>query len=186
MKNQRVIQSGRLLLSEPFLHDPHFNRSVVLISDHRVGGTVGFILNKPTEIQTEDVLPVRLPLNFTCFYGGPVENDTLHFVHCSPIAISGSIPIVPGLFRGGNLEQVQSLFQKGLLKTEWFRFFIGYSGWEEGQLQEEVDEGAWLFSDMADTHILEEKTDQFWNRKIRHLGPDYFPFANAPIYPEWN
>lgn len=186
MNDSKSISAGQLLISEPFLPDYNFERSVVLLTDHRDPGTIGFILNRPIATDTNELLPGRFSVNFPCYYGGPVETSGVHFIHCCPIPLSESIPIVNGFYRGGNVDQLADWIERKLVKPEWFRFFMGYSGWDNDQLQSEVDEGSWLYGDTMTNEIFNQDPLMLWKNQIYNLGPEYHVMVNAPKNPLWN
>src|ERR1700712_4039680 len=94
--------AGRLLISEPFMMDPNFKRSVILLTEYSDGGAMGFILNHQSEYLLGDVLPELSYAEMPVFIGGPVANNTLHFVHCIPDKIDGGVEIGEGLYWGGD------------------------------------------------------------------------------------
>src|SRR5688572_927271 len=96
----KKTEKGTLLISEPFLFDPNFNRTVILLGEHNDDGSVGFVLNRSLNITSDEVVPDLLSYKFPLFYGGPVEQNTLHFIHKCGKLISGSQPITDGIFWG--------------------------------------------------------------------------------------
>src|SRR5258707_5961811 len=93
---------GRLLISEPFMMDPNFKRSVILLTEFSEAGAMGFVMNYPGEFLLGDILPDTAYSEFPLFKGGPVAENTLHFIHHRPDKIPGGIEIRPGLFWGGD------------------------------------------------------------------------------------
>src|SRR6202012_2279492 len=90
--------TGRVLISEPFMLDPNFKRSVILLTEYSVEGAMGFVLNHPSEFALGDLLPDLSYADFTVYTGGPVANNTLHFIHCCPEKIPDGIEIAGGIF----------------------------------------------------------------------------------------
>ena len=78
MSSNQQIEKGVLLLAEPFMEDPYFKRAAVLLCENHPQGTLGFILNKPTQVRLEDVLEDFPPFDAPVYYGGPVQADRLH------------------------------------------------------------------------------------------------------------
>ena len=101
-KIQKATQ-GSLLVSEPFLLDSYFKRSVVLVSEHDDKGTLGFILNKPTGVKLNDAVDDFPKFDVPLFFGGPVETDTLFYVHTMGDKLEGAKEILPGVFLGWRL-----------------------------------------------------------------------------------
>ena len=139
-----LLQPGILLISDPFLKDPNFLRTVVLLCEHQNEGSFGFVLNKSLGITLQDVIPEAIGLSIPLWEGGPVQKDSLHFLHSRPDLISDSIEIGDQVYWGGDFSNVLSLLQQKELAPGEIRFFIGYSGWGEQQLQGELDEKSWI------------------------------------------
>src|SRR5215472_8445027 len=102
-------ESGRLLISEPFMLDPNFKRSVLILTEYGDEGAMGFVLNHESEYQLGDILPDTQYSELQVFIGGPVGNDTLHFIHCIPQKIGGGLEIAPGIYWGGDFDAVKDL-----------------------------------------------------------------------------
>ncbi|MEN9459613.1 MAG: hypothetical protein RL135_2236, partial [Bacteroidota bacterium] len=98
------LNKGILLLSDPFLKDPNFIRTAVLICDHNEEGDIGFILNKKTDQILGDVVEIADGLTLPVFEGGPVEQQTLHFIHRRPDIITEGIEISTGIYWGGDFD----------------------------------------------------------------------------------
>ncbi len=183
---QFIPQKGELLVSEPFLADPNFRRSVVLLCEHEEQGSVGFILNRLLNLTTEDVIPGLLNIPFPVFYGGPVEQNTLHFIHTAGELIEDSIPITEGIYWGGDIEAINALLLAGKVKPEDFRFFIGYSGWGEGQLNAEIALKAWWATPSSPAIVFTDDLEEMWRSVVKNLGQDFAYLANSPIDYNWN
>ena len=102
--NKLEPKKGRLLISDPFLPDPYFKRSVVLLVEHNEDGSLGFILNKPLEISLSDTELKVNGANHSMFFGGPVQSTDLFYVHSKGIQIDGSTEVKDGLFWGGDFK----------------------------------------------------------------------------------
>ena len=98
VKLNKIPRRGKLLISEPFLGDPFFKRSVILLSEHTREGTVGFILNKPTEIPINDIIEDFPEFDVRVHFGGPVQKDTLHYIHRLGNKLKGSKEIIKGVY----------------------------------------------------------------------------------------
>jgi putative transcriptional regulator len=171
---------GRLLIAEPaILNDSSFNRSIILITEYTNHNTVGFILNRPLEYTLQDLLP-EIESDFIIYEGGPVEQDNLYFVHKVPDLIPESIEVDKGIFWGGNFESLKSLLINGSLKETDIRFFLGYSGWEKNQLEDELNSNSWFISENDIKNIFAKENESLWKNKILQKGGDYKLWANAP------
>ena len=122
------MESGKLLIAEPSVYgDQNFHRSIVIMAEHKDSGLLGFIINKPLNYNISDVL-TDIKRDFPLFYGGPVDQDNLFFIHNAGHLIPGSLKIDDKLFWGGEFEKVIALVNEGVLSTKDIRFFLGYSG----------------------------------------------------------
>jgi putative transcriptional regulator len=178
--------SGQLLVSEPFLSDPNFRKTVILLCEHEPQGSVGFVLNKLLETNTDEVIPGLLNHNFPIYYGGPVEQNTLHFVHRCGKLIDDSFPIGEGVYWGGNIELINDLIEKGEATLDDFKFFIGYSGWAEGQLTDEIEAKSWWLTSIDANIVFGENIEELWPAAVKKLGPDFAYLADSPDDYHWN
>ncbi len=184
--NQQSPEKGSLLISEPFLPDPNFERTVVLMCEHNEEGAFGFVLNKPSEVMLHELLEDFSIYDQRVYVGGPVQHDTLHFVHRSR-EVSGGTELTPGLFWGGNFEEVQSLLGSGQLESNDIRFFVGYSGWGTGQLEKELDMDSWIVTPPAASEIIfENSPDELWKVVLNQLGGRFQVYSNYPTDPRLN
>ena len=178
---------GLLMIAEPSLTgDVSFNRAVVLLADHNDNGSVGFILNKVFDFGLSDILP-EIPENFHVYNGGPVEQDNLFFIHKIPEKIPNSIEIANGIYWGGDFETIKNLIKSHEISESEIKFFLGYSGWDPEQLNEELAANAWIIMNNDDEKkLIERPYFSFWKDKIKELGGDYLVWANAPEHPGYN
>ncbi|MCM4157450.1 YqgE/AlgH family protein [Gramella sp. AN32] len=178
---------GHLLVAEPsIIGDVSFNRSVVLLADHSDNGSVGFILNKILDFKLKDLIP-DIKGNFKVYNGGPVEQDNLYFIHKIPDFIPESIEIANGIYWGGNFEAVIDLISKKQITDKQIKFFLGYSGWDANQLEEELNSGSWIVTMNDDqTNLIEKPYNSFWKDKMVALGGEYMLWSNSPENPSYN
>ena len=135
---------GKLLIAEPsILNDSSFNRSVIFLTEHDENGSVGFIFNKPAPYTINDIIP-DINSSLKVYFGGPVSESNLYFVHKVPELIPNSIEIENGIFWGGDFDIVQELLNDKILSKNDIRFFLGYSGWSKEQLDEELSITSWV------------------------------------------
>jgi putative transcriptional regulator len=180
-------KKGYLLIAEPSnLGDISFNRSVVLLAEHNNEGSVGFIINKPLNYTINDLVP-EINALYTVYNGGPVEQDNLYFIHNVPKIIPNSIEIADGIYWGGDFETTKSLINEGKISKRNIRFFLGYSGWESNQLENELKDDTWIvIENKLKSTILSKSSENFWKEKINEQGGDYVLFSNAPSDPMLN
>lgn len=178
---------GRLLISEPFLMDPNFKRSVILITEHQEEGTVGFILNHSSTLSLKDVIPGLPEANFPVYLGGPVETDTIHFIHRCPDLITDGQEVVKGIYWGGNFETLKVLINNQEINEDDIKFFIGYSGWGQSQLNMEMKTNTWIVSDQFHPDVVFSNNEEnLWREVIINLGPKYAHVSNFPQDPNLN
>jgi putative transcriptional regulator len=179
--------AGHLLISEPFMMDPNFKRSVIIITEYSEAGVVGFVLNHLSEFMLGDVLPDVSYSEMPLYIGGPVGANTLHFIHNCPDKIPGGIEITEGIFWGGDFETVKDLIANYQLNDDEIRFFTGYSGWSADQLTEELQENTWIVTDKVGTDtIFTHNEETLWRDVIIGLGRRYAHIANFPENPALN
>lgn len=177
---------GKLLISEPYLNDYHFRRTIVLLSDHNETGSVGFILNRLVDLTTNDVIPGLMQHNFPLFFGGPVEPNTLHFIHKLGNLITGAQEIAKGIYWGGDIEMIDDLINKNIANQNDFRFFSGYSGWSAGQLEEEIEQKTWWIGEANVEDLFDDDLENMWKNRVKHLNQHFSYMADAPEDRSWN
>ena len=170
---------GDLLVAPPEMRDPNFRRSVVLVCEHADDGSFGLILNRPLEVQLRD-LPLNLGSRDVLSLGGPVQTDTLHYLHLHGDLVSKSILVKDGLYWGGDFELIRSLMEVEAAGPEDLRFFLGYAGWVAGQLEEEIRRGGWYV--VRDQHALTftERPADLWRTVLVRMGGEYALLVNYP------
>lgn len=177
--------SGAMLISDPFLKDPNFMRTVVFLCEYNHDGAFGFVLNRPFEETLEEFLPeLKEPL--PVYYGGPVQTDTLHFLHRVPQLIPGGQQVVTGVYWGGDFEKVIAGITSHSISPEDIRFYLGYSGWSAGQLEEEIEEKSWLLTMGKAPLVFHTDPGAIWPAAIKQLDDKYHPIMHYPIDPQLN
>ncbi|MHB8260306.1 MAG: YqgE/AlgH family protein [Bacteroidia bacterium] len=177
---------GKLLVALPLMNDGDFKRSVLLLAEHNQMGSLAFMLNKPIHLNLKDVVANATNLTSPLYYGGPVAENQLFYVHTLGKQITESIPIQGNYYWGGNFKQIiNGLKNKSILPSQ-IRFFIGYSGWGAAQLNKELKEKAWGVLDATDTELLTSNADTLWAQQVSRLGANYKVFANIAQEPSLN
>lgn len=177
---------GILLIAEPFLKDPNFMRTVILLCEHREEGSFGFVLNRKYEYQLNDLMHNLEHLPLPVFYGGPVQRDTLHFIHQYPDLIPGGQEIFPKTYWGGDFDAAIQKLESGDIDPVRIRFFIGYSGWSQGQLEEELQGQSWLTVKANRNIVFQHDEGETWKDALRLLGGEYAQLINYPTDPQLN
>jgi len=178
--------TGILLIADPFLKDPHFMRTVVFICEHQNEGSFGFVLNKQYEQTLDELITGFDGFPIPVYYGGPVQLDTIHFLHQYPELIPGGQEVLNGVYWGGDFDVVTKLVKNNEIDFNKIRFFIGYSGWNDGQLNNELKEKTWLTVSATRNLIFHPYPDEVWKDSLKHLGGDYKMMINFPIDPQLN
>ena len=177
---------GILLISDPFLRDPNFMRTVVFLCEHQDQGSFGFVLNRRYENTIDELIPELDGHKIPVYYGGPVQMDTIHFLHQYPDEIPGGLEVINGVYWGGDFEKVVEMIKNEQLEQNKIRFYIGYSGWSGGQLDDELKEKSWLTVKATRKLVFHGKFEEIWKESLKHLGGDYEMMINFPIDPQLN
>jgi len=183
------VAPGTLLVAGPELLDPNFMHAVVLMCQHSDQGAIGLVVNRPIGHTTAEAFPdhpllgaVDLPI----FQGGPVELDSMQFVHRVPDEIPESVPLAPGLW-WGQADAVAAYLQRtGDAAADAVRLFVGYSGWGAGQLEVELVEGVWLPAAGSADLVFDADRDSLWREVLKTLGDAGEGLGDQPPDPTWN
>jgi len=177
---------GILLIADPFLKDPNFMRTVVLLCDHNTEGSFGFVLNKKFERTMQDLITSFEGYPVPVYYGGPVQTNTIHFLHQYPQEIPGGKEVIKGVYWGGDFGILTNMVKNKSIDFNKVRFFIGYSGWGEGQLADEMKEKTWLTVEAICNLVFHTQPADIWKDSLNHLGGEYAMMVNFPIDPQLN
>jgi putative transcriptional regulator len=181
---------GKLLIAEPMLGDPNFDRTVVLMIEHTPEGALGVVLNRPTELDVDAVLEDWAPLAAppsVLYLGGPVEQNGVLALgrrhgHTDPDDIPGWTTVL-GEVGSVDLHRDPAELAASLAGI---RFFAGYSGWGGGQLEAEQDQGAWLVVPAASDDVFAPDPDAMWRAVLRRQGGKLSMLADFPAHPSLN
>ena len=133
----RQPKRGQFLVSEPNMQDLNFKRSVLLLTEHNHNESIAFIINQTTKLSVNDLIEDFPKFNAKVHIGGPVEKNTLHFIHSLGDKIDQSVAVSENLYWSGNFETLKTLIRNGEVKESEVKFFSGYSGWSPDQLEDE-------------------------------------------------
>lgn len=186
MSSERDLKPGTLLIAPPMMHDPNFRRTVVLLCEHNEEGSFGLVLNRPLALSLHEVMHGVARQETSISMGGPVQPDTLHFLHCHGDLLPKAIPLRDGIAWGGDFELLKVLIETGQTSPRDLRFFLGYSGWSAGQLESEVEAGGWILARADAAAIFAEDPADLWRASLRRLGGEYALFSNFPEDPRMN
>jgi putative transcriptional regulator len=177
---------GTILISEPFLKDYYFRRSVVLLAEHDDSGSFGLIINKPIELKLNEIIKDFPAFDAQVYIGGPVKTDSLFVLHTLGNKIEGSSKIIPGLYWGGDIDMIKSLIENKKISNEEIHFYIGYCGWEAKQLDRELEENSWVVSKAKNRQLLFDHPENMWKNILKSMGQEYASWVNYPLDPMMN
>ena len=179
--NSLEPKQGNILISEPLMNDFHFGRSVVLLIDHvESEGSFGIIINKRLSANVNQIVDDFLDFEGAAYLGGPVSDNQLFFIHTLGDVIPESIPIIDGLYWGGDVETLKTLIATGIANEENTRFYLGYAGWESGQLVDELVRNSWAIGSITAEQYLNIPPEQMWTTFVHQLGEPYKMWTRFP------
>ena len=184
--NDLLPARGRILLSEPFMGDYYFGRAVVLLAEHNEEGSFGVIMNKPVTAKFNEVMKDFPEFDAPIYLGGPVETDSLFYIHTKGDQLEGATEIVEGLFWGGDIEALKELILIKRIETNDIRFFIGYSGWAADQLSTELKRNSWVITRASRQKIFTLDPMSMWEKLLDKMGDTYQYWTKFPIDPTMN
>ena len=177
MNKNTKIDSGKILIAEPFMLDPNFKKSVILLCEHNENGSLGFILNKTVNIKLNELIDDFPEFDTKVFFGGPVAPDTLHYIHNVGELLEDSLKVERGVYWGGDFDKLKFLIENEMIQPKNIKFFIGYSGWTEGQLEDELETGSWVVSEMDANYAFKSKAYQLWTQTLQNKGDKFSVIA---------
>jgi len=183
---QNPPAKGKLLISEPFMSDHQFRRTVVLLVEHNAQGSVGFVLNRPINAKLTELMEGIPHIDAPIFLGGPVGQDTLHFVHRWGTEIFGTKRITEGLYWGGDFAEITQKLALGIISNKDILFFVGYAGWSEGQLEEEIKQKSWIVAPLDIELMFQNSPENLWRNVLKSLGKEFQVMSNYPEDPRMN
>lgn len=179
--NSLEPKQGNILISEPLMNDFHFGRAVVLLIDHvESEGSFGIIINKRLNANVNQIADDFLDFEGAAYLGGPVSDNQLFFIHTLGDVIPESTPIIDGLYWGGNVETLKTLIATGIANEENTRFYLGYAGWDAGQLVSELVRNSWAISTITAEQFLNIPPEQMWTTFVIQLGESYQMWTRFP------
>lgn len=184
--NHIAPRQGNILIAEPFLSGSYFNRSIIILVSCDTDGAVGFILNKKVDFPIDDLITDFPEFDSDIYIGGPVGTDSVYFIHTLGEIIPGSIHVKENLYWGGDFEVLKTQIKLGLVNRSQVRFFLGYSGWSAGQLEEEINENSWLVADSLIDDLLNNEEEKMWAQAVRSMGGKYSIWEHFPENPSLN
>jgi len=188
IKPKNLIQpaKGKLLIAEPFMQDPYFKRTVVLLCEHNGEGTFGFILNRYIDFELSEILEGIPEFETRVGLGGPVESTNLYYLHTLGEELEGSIQISGNIYLGGNFEQLKLKIMSNEIRPSEIRFFVGYSGWGNEQLDNELKEESWYVTEINGLEFMNTAHEELWSQSLINMGGEYANLVHYPADPNLN
>ena len=180
------IRNGMILLAEPFMLDQNFKRSTIFLVEHNAEGSLGFIINHKVNMRVDELVKDFPDFDAPVYFGGPVATDTVHYLHNKGDILEGSDEVVKGIFWGGNYEKLKVLIDQGLITPQDIRFFVGYSGWSERQLEEELKGGSWVTARMYPNYLFKSQPEKLWSQVMHNKGNTFSVIAGMREEPSYN
>lgn len=185
-KNEEPPEKGKLLISEPHLPDTNFERTVILLCEHNEQGSFGFVLNKESNVNFGELIEGQKDLTVPVRIGGPVEQNTLHYLHNSK-TLESSQQIGDEVYWGGDFDMLLDWLATKLISPQDVRFYLGYSGWGEGQLEKEIAANSWIVYNPKNLEeILNTPDDKMWSTILEKMGGRFAMYSKYPADPRLN
>jgi putative transcriptional regulator len=156
------IKPGTILLSTPALQDENFYKVVIVIAEYNAKGAMGFIVNKSFARVLNELVEFSQSKPYTLYVGGPIASESLFFIHALAHTISGGTVIEKKIYLGGDFKQALAYINHTAIPEKNIKLFIGYCGWDDGQLETEVEEGSWLIADTDSTVAFSMDNETLW------------------------
>ena len=177
---------GDVLISEPFMNDFYFRRSVILLIDHNEEGSLGVIINKRLTIPFNEIVQGFPEFNADVYLGGPVETNRIFFIHTVGEMIPDSHLISNGLYWSGNISVLKSMIKMDLIKPHEVRFYVGYAGWDGRQLRNELKANTWVVGRFTAKQLLRTMPGKMWSDFVKQIGKRYALWDKFPVNPSEN
>ncbi|MBI2258203.1 MAG: YqgE/AlgH family protein [Flavobacteriia bacterium] len=188
-ENKLKPQKGRILISDPFMGDEYFERSVVYLCEHSKHGSFGFVLNNYINFNLKDLHDKFPSIQVTLSIGGPVDKESIFFIHTLGNLIPESIVIdeEKGVYMGGNFDFLYHFITQEHIEKNEIRFFIGYSGWDKDQLDSELKNHSWIVSPIEKANdIMDAMQKDLWKILMQRQGKKFKLMTYFPINPNDN
>lgn len=181
-----LVKPGDILIAKPFFLDGYFKRSVIYLSEHNNEGSMGFVINKPQGLLLKDIFPHLKYGNFPLFEGGPVSPNQLFYTHTLGLKLSDSLEIAKGVYWGGNFFELSYFIEHGKISANQIRFYIGYSGWDKDQLDQELQNESWLTHKGDYDALMKVHPKDMWGNELGKINPGYKAFSDFSFDPSLN
>ncbi len=190
MEGGLQVDAGMLLASWPSMLDPNFMHSVVLICEHNEEGAFGLVVNRPGDLVLGDLASGHAALvdsSFPVNLGGPVDGETMQFVHSVPDAIPGGYALTDELWLGGDVQALGAYLESaGEAARQTVKIFLGYAGWGAAQLEAELSEGSWIPAPATCATLFGAAGEEGWRQVVRSIDQAGWSLDQEPPDISWN
>ncbi len=179
------IEKGKFLVSSPTLRDPNFWQTVILLCEHGPEGSLGVIINRPTEVEVSTAVNSLPNLGGVgrVYAGGPVQKSAM-LILCYGNEPPEESTILKNVFLAKDLDMLKI---PGLLGPEGkLRCFLGYAGWGQGQLEAELKAGAWELQPAESDLIFDADPSSLWQKMMHRMGGEWEIYSTMPPDPSLN
>jgi putative transcriptional regulator len=183
------LQAGKILVSVPLSNDFYFDRTVILLIKNTNKENLGIVLNRSLPLTLHDIFPQESSRQYgqiPVFRGGPVRSENLFALHTYGNLIKGSSMVMEGLYFGGFALQLVSFIKNDFLDEQYIRFYLGYAGWSENQLEEELDDNLWVIGNFDEKLLFHHDDGNCWKMAVESLGEKYASWLNIVEEPFFN
>lgn len=182
------LGKGVFLLASPSLRDPNFRQTVVLLCEHGPEGALGVVVNRPTAMSISEALP-HVPIiegaGHVLYAGGPVQTNQVMLLYRGSQFPENAHHVFDGVCLGGDMGMVERILTT-TGNEEFFRAYLGYSGWGPGQLEGEMKVGSWILVPADPAWVFEKDASSIWHDMLLTLDETYRPYAEMPFDPSCN
>jgi len=187
--NKVSPEKGRVLISDPFHDDNYFHKAVILLCEKNEKGAFGLVLNNYIDHKLSDFVKEFYDTDcekFKISIGGPVDTDSIYYIHSRPDLIPDGVAFSENLFLGGDFESIKKVIIQGEISSSEIKFFLGYSGWSEGQLESEMKRNSWFVAKLSDSTIFSTLKEELWKKTLESMSEKHRIISNFPTNPQWN
>lgn len=186
-KNTIKPGKGKILISDPFLDEDYFRRSIIYLCEHNDEGSFGFVLNNFISVNLHELDESFPNIETQISLGGPMEINSLYFIHTFGDQIQNSVMITDEIYLGGNFQELTTIIKEDETQINQVLFFIGYAGWKADQLETEISINSWIVTDFnIKENLFKPKNKQTWKRYMYDLGGKFKIMSKFPIDPNKN
>ncbi len=159
-----TIQAGSIIISTALLNDTSFEKVAVVITEHNDKGAVGYVFNQPFPRSFNELEEFKHSIPVPLYAGGPVQTDMLYFMHSRPDLVDGGDLVAGDVYMNGDFKKAVQLLNNGILSIHEVRLFIGYCGWDAGELEAEIEEGSWQVTDAPVDLVFASSVNGLWDK----------------------